>query len=160
MLFIVSQIRDNNGWGFPATLAPKLENPTQGQWTFPWPTEVRRNVFTQRVVNVWNSLPQKVVEVKTLCDFKKESDIVLGAKGIWGGGIRILNLMISHDHNEWGSKLEGLNGLLLLSLFHPIQQQPHPPHRPFLPSTEPQCHSIPLCVIPVPLLLPPPIPFT
>ena len=47
-------------------------------------TEVRRNFFTQRVVNVWNSLPQKIVEAKTLCDFKKKSDIVLGAKGIKG----------------------------------------------------------------------------
>jgi len=39
-------------------------------------TEVRRNFFTQRVVNGWNSLPQKVVEGKTL------SNMALGAKGI------------------------------------------------------------------------------
>ena len=32
----------------------------------PFRTEVRRNFFSQRVVNVWNSLPQKVVEAKTL----------------------------------------------------------------------------------------------
>ena len=57
----------------------------------------------------------KVVEAKTLCDFKKKLDIVLGAKGIGGrGGIRILNLMISHDYNESWSRLEGPNGLLLL----------------------------------------------
>ena len=48
----------------------------------PFRTEVRRNFFTQRVVNLWSSLPQKVVEVKTFCDFKKELDIALGAKGI------------------------------------------------------------------------------
>ena len=47
---------------------------------------MRRNFFTQRVVNVWNSLPQKVVEAKTLCDFKKELDLALGAKGIEGYG--------------------------------------------------------------------------
>ena len=50
-------------------------------------TEVRRNFFTQRVVNVWNSLPQKVVEAKTY-DFKNKLDIALGAqviKGYWGG---------------------------------------------------------------------------
>ena len=54
----------------------------------PFRTEGRRNFFTQRVVNVWNSLPQKIVEAITLCDFKKELDIALGAKGIegYGGG--------------------------------------------------------------------------
>ena len=31
-----------------------------------------------------DSLPQNVVEAKTLCDFKKELDIALGAKGIEG----------------------------------------------------------------------------
>jgi len=45
-------------------------------------TELRRNFFTHRVVNVWNSRLQKVVEAKTLCDFKKKLDIALGAKGI------------------------------------------------------------------------------
>ena len=30
------------------------------------------------------------------------------------GGFRILDLMISHDQNEWWSGLEGPNGLLLL----------------------------------------------
>ena len=41
----------------------------------PFRTEVRRNFFTQRVVNVWNSLSQKVVEAKMLSDFKKKLDI-------------------------------------------------------------------------------------
>ena len=52
-------------------------------------TEVRRNFFTQRVVNAWNSLPQNVIEAKTLSDFEKKLDIALGAKGskgYWGGG--------------------------------------------------------------------------
>ena len=48
---------------------------------------------------MWNSLPQNVVEAKTLSDFKKKLDIALEAKGI-RGGIRILNSMISHDQNE------------------------------------------------------------
>ena len=52
----------------------------------PFRTEVRRNFFTQRVVNLWNSLPRKVAEAKTLCDFKKKLDIALGAKGIKGYG--------------------------------------------------------------------------
>ena len=66
----------------------------------PFRTEVRRNFFTQRVVNVWNSLPKKAVEAKTLSDFKKKLDIARGAKGIKGNGSRILNLMISQDQNE------------------------------------------------------------
>jgi len=45
---------------------------------------VRRDFFTQRVVNVWNSLPQKVVEGKTLYDSKKKLDIALGAKVMKG----------------------------------------------------------------------------
>jgi len=38
------------------------------------------------MVNVWNSLPQKVVEAKMLSDFKKKLDIALGANGIKGYG--------------------------------------------------------------------------
>ena len=52
----------------------------------PFRAEVRRNFFTQRVVNVWNSLPQNVVEAKTLSDFKNKLDIALGAKRIKGYG--------------------------------------------------------------------------
>ena len=52
----------------------------------PFKTEVRRNFFTQRLVNVWNSLPQDVVEAKTLSDLKKKLDMVLGDKGIKGYG--------------------------------------------------------------------------
>ena len=52
----------------------------------PFRTEVRRNFFTQRVVNVWNSLPLKVVEAKMFSDLKKKLDIALGAKGIKGYG--------------------------------------------------------------------------
>ena len=54
----------------------------------PFSNEVRRNVFTQRVVNVRNSLPQKVVEAKTLCDFKNKLDRALEVQGIkgYGGG--------------------------------------------------------------------------
>ena len=33
---------------------------------------------------MWNLLPLKVGEVKTLCDFEKRFDIALGAKGIVG----------------------------------------------------------------------------
>jgi len=40
-------------------------------------TDMRRNFFIQRVVNVWNSLPHNIVEAKTLSDFKKKLDIAL-----------------------------------------------------------------------------------
>jgi len=39
-------------------------------------------------VNVWNSLPQNVIEAKTLSDFKKTLDLSLGAEGIKGYGGR------------------------------------------------------------------------
>ena len=48
----------------------------------PFRREVRRHFFTQRVVSLWNSLPQEVVDAKTLNVFKRRLDIVLGANGI------------------------------------------------------------------------------
>ena len=52
----------------------------------PFTTEMRRDFFTQRVVNVWNSLPPNVVEAETLSDFKRKLDIALETKGIKGYG--------------------------------------------------------------------------
>ena len=37
----------------------------------PFRTEMRRPFFTQRVVSLWSSLPQEVVDVKTLNVFKR-----------------------------------------------------------------------------------------
>jgi len=62
----------------------------------PFRTELRRNFFTQRVVNVWNSLPQNVVEAKTLRDFTEKLDRALGVKGkrdMGGSGIRKLDMI-------------------------------------------------------------------
>ena len=50
----------------------------------PFRTEVRRHFFTQRVVSLWNSLPQKVIDAKTLNAFKRWLDIALGVNGIKG----------------------------------------------------------------------------
>ena len=47
-------------------------------------TEMRRNFFSQRVVNLWNSLPQKAVEARSLSAFKTEIDAFLIDKGIRG----------------------------------------------------------------------------
>ena len=41
---------------------------------------MRKNFFTQRVVNLWNSLPQKAVEANSLDVFKRELDLALGLK--------------------------------------------------------------------------------
>ena len=49
-------------------------------------TEVRKKLFTQRVVNLWNSLPQRAVEAKSLDGFKRELDRALGASGVKGYG--------------------------------------------------------------------------
>ena len=73
---------------------PMVEEPRTKDHSFkirgkPFRIEVRRNFFTQRVVNVWNSLPQKVVEAKMLCDFKKELNIALVVKGIKGDGGKV-----------------------------------------------------------------------
>ena len=49
-------------------------------------TELRRNFFTQRVVNLWNSLPSKAVEAISLDVFKARIDKFLNSKGIKGYG--------------------------------------------------------------------------
>ena len=45
-------------------------------------TELRRNYFTQRVVNLWNSLPSEAVETTSLNVFKARIDKVLNSKRI------------------------------------------------------------------------------
>ena len=49
-------------------------------------TEMRKTFFTQRAVNLWNSLPQKVVEDGSLAIFKRKFDVTFVAKGIRGYG--------------------------------------------------------------------------
>ena len=56
-------------------------------------TEMRRNFFSQRMVNLWNSLPQRAVEVRSLGVFKTEIDKFLINKGIRGYGEKT---------GEWG----------------------------------------------------------
>ena len=43
---------------------------------------MRRNFFTQRVVNLWNSLPSEAVEATSLNVFKARIDKFLNSKGI------------------------------------------------------------------------------
>ena len=61
---------------------------------------MRRNFFSQRVGNLWNSLPQKAVEAGSLSVLKTEIDRFLINKGIGGYGERQENgdeKNISHD---------------------------------------------------------------
>ena len=48
----------------------------------------RRDFFTQRVVNLWNSLPSEAVEATSLNVFKARIDTFLNSKGIKGYGER------------------------------------------------------------------------
>ena len=54
---------------------------------------MRRNFFSQRVANLWNSLPQRAVEARSLSIFKTEIDRFLINKGIKGYGEKA---------GEWG----------------------------------------------------------
>ena len=49
-------------------------------------TEMKRNYFSQRVVNLWDSLPQSAVDAGTLSKFKEEIDRVLISNGLKGYG--------------------------------------------------------------------------
>ena len=51
----------------------------------------RGNCFTQRVVSVWNKLPEVVVEVGLILSFKKHLDRYMGTMGIEGYGPNVGN---------------------------------------------------------------------
>ncbi|XP_059822785.1 uncharacterized protein LOC132392642 [Hypanus sabinus] len=54
----------------------------------PFRTEMQKNFFTQRVVDMWNALPQKAVEAKSLDAFKGELDRALRDSRVKGYGER------------------------------------------------------------------------
>ena len=49
-------------------------------------TELRRNFFTQNIVNLWNSLSSEAVEATSLDVFKARIDNFLNSEGIKGYG--------------------------------------------------------------------------
>ncbi|XP_055492473.1 uncharacterized protein LOC129697841 [Leucoraja erinacea] len=63
-------------------------------------TEMRKTFFTQTVVNLWNSLPQNVVEASSLAIFKRELDVALVAKGIRGYGEKAGNHNFATNANS------------------------------------------------------------
>jgi len=62
-------------------------------------------------VNLWNSLPQRAVEAKSLSVFKAEINRLLINQGLWGKGRRIGLRKISAVI-EWQSGLDGPSGLI------------------------------------------------
>ena len=50
--------------------------------------DVRGKFFTQRVVNVWNSLPGEVVGAGTIAAFKRYLDEYMNRMGMEGYGLR------------------------------------------------------------------------
>ena len=51
----------------------------------------RGSFFTDRVVSVWNELPEAVVKVGTILSFKKHLDSYIGKMGIEGYGPNVGN---------------------------------------------------------------------
>ena len=69
---------------FPIMREPRTRGHNLTIWRRPFRMEVRRHFFTQGVVSLWNSLPQEIVDAKTLNVFKRWLDIALGVNGIKG----------------------------------------------------------------------------
>ena len=54
-------------------------------------TELRRNYFSQRVVNLWNSLPQSAVDAGTVSKFKELDRFLIG-NGLKGHRVRVIEV--------------------------------------------------------------------
>ena len=62
---------------------------TDGEGGVQFRSELRRNFFTQRVMNLWNSLSVEMVEATSLNIFKSRVDRFLIDKGIKGYGEKV-----------------------------------------------------------------------
>ena len=73
---------------FPLMLASRTRGHSFRISGKPFRTEMRKNLFTQRVVDMWNVLPQKAVEAKSLDAFKRELDRALIDSGVKEYGVK------------------------------------------------------------------------
>eukprot|EP00061_Rhincodon_typus_P004079 g21690.t1 len=74
--------RVNSQDGF--VFAPSVgESKTRGER---FEKNLRGNFITQRVVRVWNELPEEVVEAITIATFKRHLDGYMNRKGLEGYG--------------------------------------------------------------------------
>ena len=81
------------GRRFPLVGKTRIRGHTQRRKGRSFKTEMRRNFLSQRVMNLWNSLPQKTVEAGSMSVFKTEIDRFLINEGIKGYGEKA---------GEWG----------------------------------------------------------
>ena len=72
--------------------------------------------FTQRVVSVWNKLPEVVVEAGTILYFKKHSDSYMGTMGMEGCGPNASN----QDQLRGLKKKGGMDKLGRRACFHAV----------------------------------------
>ena len=60
--------------------------------------DIRRKVFTQRVVTHWNRLPEEVVDAPSLEAFKPRLDVALGSPLQWLATLHVAGGLKLHDH--------------------------------------------------------------
>ena len=60
--------------------------------------DIRRKLFTQRVVMHWNRLPKEVVDAPSLEAFKARLDVALGSLVWWLVTLHIAEGLKLHDH--------------------------------------------------------------
>ena len=60
--------------------------------------DIRRKIFTQRVVPHWNRLPKEAVDAPSLEAFKARLDVALGSLGCWLATLHIAGGLKLNDH--------------------------------------------------------------
>ena len=63
--------------------------------------DLRGNFFTQKMVHIWNELPEKVVEAGSIATFIKHFDKYMDGKGLEGYGPNAGNWDQLGGHHDW-----------------------------------------------------------